>query len=283
MIRVMRETVRSLLRGKLLWICFVCLLFSLGKYFFDAADSYDELIASPYGDISLHNGFYGWAYGPAGQSFIWLFAAVIAAVDVLRERKDGFSGLLRSAGQSTAKWLCGKAFAYLVLTMLAWAFFTYSEMAAYFIIVHGRLQITHYSFWEAFYKTTVRLLAMGIPTSLLYISLAVSAAALSGRSAVAIVAAVFFGNLKLFPRLILNINNLSLASKDIFTPFAYYFYPIPEVNVDFWYLRNVKDKTQYNPHQALSATDYALSLLLTFGTCALLLAAAYIKIRKAED
>ena len=287
MIRVMRETVRSLLRGKLLWICFVCALLVVADYVISTSDTWQDRIDSIYGDYNLHKSFYNWAAAP-GISGVWLFAAIICSVDILRDRKNGFSDLRSSTGLGVTKLLCGKVAAYLLLSMLAWAVATYGEMIVYYIATYGKLKANYYTVWQAFYKTSIRMLAMGIPITMLYISISLFAAVYGGMAAFGILASVVFANLWLIPGIVhdLSLARFPMNTREIYTWFGYYILPVPGVTVAFWYFRNIVNKSEeltWAERDITAGSDYAVHLLIYFGICAALLIAAGIRIKKGRD
>ena len=284
MTRVYRVTLQSLLRGKLFWICFICSLIFLAEYAFTT--DWEAVVTAEHGDWSLHKLMFNSAVMP-GRNALFLFISIITSVDLMRDKKHGFSDVVRASRLSPGKVLFAKLGAYLTLGFLVWCASTAGYWAIYYSQTLGRMSVVYYDdAFEVIWMVLQRVVVISIPALLVYLSIAACVTVYTGRSLFGILAGLVVSNLNMIPGILMKAEEAKTSFWDIYNYFGQYVYPVTGANTDFWYFRHIKRASEelgwYREHPHTDR-DLIISLAWAFGISAVLLVAAWIRFRKHRD
>ena len=282
MTRVFRATLNSLLRGKLFWICLICTLIFLGDYAMN--QNWEDVINAAHGDWNLHKLIYNFAAMP-GPNALFMFISIIASVDIMRDKRNGFADVVRASRLTPGRYLFAKLCAYMTLGIAVWSLSTAGYWAIYVSQTAGKLSVYYYDdVGEVIWMVLERVLAISIPALAVYLGIAVFAAVYTGRSLFGIIAGLVYSNVRLIPHILMNTNKSSFW--DIYNYFGQYVYPVANANLDFWYFRHIKRASEelawYQEHTR-TGRDLAIMLAWAFGVSAVLLTASWLRFKKQKD
>lgn len=282
--RVYRATIGSLLRGKLFWICLICSLVFIVDYVY--SQNWEAVIAAEHGDWNLHKMIFNFAAMP-GRNAMFMFISIIASVDIMRDKRNGFIDVVRATQLTPGKYLFAKCGAYLTLGVAAWSVSTAGYWAIYVFQTAGKLTVYYYdNVWEVVWMSLQRLIAISIPALAVYLGISVFAAVFTGKSLFGILAGLAYSNLTLIPHILMKSESAKTGFWDIYNYFGQYVYPVAGANVDFWYFRHIKRASeelgwyQEHPH---TDRDLAIMLAWAFGIFAVMFILSWLRFRRQKD